>query len=324
MSDNKKLDLVLATLRKSFGAESIQTLDENIIQDIPVISTGCLSIDKALGVNGFPKGRIVEVFGPESSGKTTLALHVISEAQKEDIICAFVDAEHALDKKYAKNLGVKLESLLVSQPSNGEEALSITEALVRSGEVGLVIVDSVAALTPKAEIEGEMSDQQMGLQARMMSKAMRKLTAAVHKSNCCLVFINQLRDKIGIMFGSPETTTGGKALRFYSSVRIDIRRITSIKIGSDVVGNRTRIKVVKNKVAPPFTECEVDIIYGEGISKYYDLIDLGSELNIINKSGAWYSYNGSNIGQGKENTKNYLVQNPEVFEEIRSLIKEQL
>ncbi len=319
----KMLDLALSQITKQFGKGAIMKLGaEGVIIDIPAISTGCLSLDLATGVGGMPRGRIVEIFGTESSGKTTLALHVAAEAQKQKGIVAYIDAEHALDAKYARRLGVNTDELLISQPDTGEQALEIAETLVRSGAVDVIVVDSVAALVPKAEIEGDMGDAPMGQQARLMSQAMRKLAGVVSKTRTTLVFINQLREKLGIMFGNPETTTGGRALKFYSSMRLDIRRISSIKQGQDVIGNRTRVKVVKNKVAPPFKETEFDIIYGEGISTEGDLLDLGVEHNIIRKSGAWYSYNDERIGQGRENAKQYLKEHPEMMAAVRTQIEE--
>lgn len=284
--------------------------------NVETVPTGALSLDIALGLGGLPKGRIIEIYGPESSGKTTVALHAVAEVQKRGGIAGFIDAEHALDPAYAKNIGVDIDNLYISQPDNGEQALEITETMVRSGAVDIVIVDSVAALVPKAEIDGDMGDSHVGLQARLMSQALRKLTAAINRSNCIVIFINQLREKVGVMFGNPETTTGGRALKFYSSVRLDVRRIESLKQGGEIVGNRTRIKVVKNKVAPPFKEAEFDIMFGEGISKEGDILDLASELGIVNKSGAWYAYNGDKIGQGRENAKTYLKENPQVCQEI--------
>ncbi|GAK61330.1 protein recA [Candidatus Vecturithrix granuli] len=319
----KMLDLALSQITKQFGKGAIMKLGaEGVIIDIPSISTGCLSLDLATGVGGMPRGRIVEIFGTESSGKTTLALHVAAEAQKKNGIVAYIDAEHALDAKYARRLGVNTDELLISQPDTGEQALEIAETLVRSGAVDVIVIDSVAALVPKAEIEGDMGDAPMGQQARLMSQAMRKLAGVVSKTRTTLVFINQLREKLGVMFGNPETTTGGRALKFYSSMRLDIRRISSIKQGQDVIGNRTRVKVVKNKVAPPFKETEFDIIYGEGISTEGDLLDLGVEHNIIRKSGAWYSYNDERIGQGRENAKQYLKEHPEMMAVVRAQIEE--
>jgi recombination protein RecA len=321
----KAVDLAVGQIEKQFGKGSIMRLGQKgAIQPIDFIPTGSLSIDYALGVGGVPRGRVVEIFGPESSGKTTLALQVIAEVHKMGGMAAFVDAEHALDAAYAQKLGVDLDNLLVSQPDNGEQALEIVEVLVRSNGVDVVVVDSVAALVPKAEIEGEMGDAQMGLQARLMSQALRKLTGAVSKSKTCLIFINQLREKIGVMFGNPETTTGGRALKFYSSVRIDIRRIASIKDGDMVVGGRTRVKVVKNKVAPPFREAEFDVMYGEGISRTGDLLDLGVEKRIIEKSGAWFAYGGERLGQGRENAKQFLKDNPEIYKIIEERVRREL
>ncbi len=318
---DKALSAALSQIEKAFGKGSIMKLGQKQAVEVDVISTGSLGLDIALGVGGLPRGRIIEVFGPESSGKTTLTLHAIAEAQKRGEVCAFIDAEHALDPIYAKKLGVKIDDLLISQPDTGEQALEIADTLTRSGAVGLIIIDSVAALTPKAEIEGEMGDSHMGLQARLMSQALRKLTGSIHKTNCILIFINQIRSKIGVMFGNPETTTGGNALKFYASIRIDIRRTGSIKDKDEVIGNHTKIKVVKNKVSPPFREAEVDIVYGHGISKEGEIIDLGSKLEIIEKSGAWYAYNNSKIGQGRENAKLYLKNNPSVSSEIEQKIR---
>jgi recombination protein RecA len=321
----KAVELAVGQIEKQFGKGSIMRLGQKgAIQPIDSIPTGSISIDFALGVGGVPRGRVIEIFGPESSGKTTLALQVIAEAQKLGGMAAFVDAEHALDAAYAQKLGVDVENLLVSQPDNGEQALEIVEVLIRSNGVDVVVVDSVAALVPKAEIEGEMGEAQMGLQARLMSQALRKLTGAVSKSKTCLIFINQLREKIGVMFGNPETTTGGRALKFYASVRMDIRRIASIKDGDVVVGGRTRVKVVKNKVAPPFREAEFDIMYGEGISKTGDLLDLGVEKRIIEKSGAWFAYGGERLGQGRENAKQFMKDNPEVFKSIDEKVRREL
>lgn len=320
----KSVSLAVEAIEKQFGKGSIMRLgDEGKLKnaDVSVVSTGCLSIDMALGIGGLPRGRIVEIYGPESSGKTTLTLQVIAEAQKLGGICAFVDAEHALDVGYAKKLGVKTEDLLVSQPDFGEQALEIAETLVRSNAVDVVVVDSVAALVPKSEIEGDMGDHQMGAQARLMSQALRKLTGTVSKSNTMLIFINQIRQKIGVMFGNPETTTGGNALKFYASVRLDIRRIGAIKQGEEVLGNRTRVKVVKNKMAPPFKEVEFDILYGEGISKESDLIDLGVEQGLIEKSGSWFSYNEERIGQGKENVRAFFKENPAMLATIETAIR---
>jgi len=320
----KALELAMTQIDRQYGKGSIMWLGEDKKIPIDVISTGSISLDAALGVGGVPRGRIIEIFGPESSGKTTLALHVIAEAQKAGGLAAFVDAEHALDAHYANLLGVDTENLLISQPDTGEQALEITETLVRSGALDVVVIDSVAALVPRAEIEGEMGDAQMGLQARLMSQAMRKLTAAISKSKTCVVFINQIREKIGIMFGSPETTTGGRALKFYSSVRLDIRRTASIKEGENVIGNRTKVKVVKNKVAPPFREAEFDIIYGQGISKIGDLLDLAVNMNIVEKSGTWFSYKEERLGQGRENVRKYLDQNPELLATIEKAVRQNL
>jgi recombination protein RecA len=321
----KAVDLAVGQIEKQFGKGSIMRLGgKGAVQPIDAISTGAISIDYALGVGGVPCGRVVEIFGPESSGKTTLALQVIAEAQREGGMAAFVDAEHALDAAYAQKLGVDIDNLLVSQPDNGEQALEIVEVLIRSGGVDVVVVDSVAALVPKAEIEGEMGEAQMGLQARLMSQALRKLTGVVSKSKTCLIFINQLREKIGVMFGNPETTTGGRALKFYASVRLDIRRIASIKDGDVVVGGRTRVKVVKNKVAPPFREAEFDVMYGEGISKTGDLLDLAVDKRIVEKSGAWFAYGGERLGQGRENAKQFLKENPEVYRTIEDRVRREL
>src|SRR5678815_2180714 len=322
---NKAIDIAVGQIEKQFGKGSIMRMGQrNSVGPMEAISTGAISIDYALGIGGLPRGRVVEIFGPESSGKTTLALQVIAEAQKTGGMAAFVDAEHALDAQYAQKLGVDLENLLVSQPDNGEQALEIVEVLVRSNSVDVVVVDSVAALVPKAEIEGEMGEAQMGLQARLMSQALRKLTGVVSKSKTTLIFINQLREKIGVMFGNPETTTGGRALKFYSSVRIDIRRIASIKDGDQIIGGRTRVKVVKNKVAPPFREAEFDVMYGEGISRTGDLLDLGVEKRIVEKSGAWFAYGGERLGQGRENAKQYLKDNPEVYKAIEDRVRREL
>ncbi len=316
MSDNNReraIDLAMSQIEKQFGKGSIMRLGEDaVLPDIEVIPTGALSLDLALGVGGIPRGRIVEIYGPESSGKTTLALHIVAEAQKNGGIAAFIDAEHALDIHYARKLGVKTDDLLISQPDTGEQALEIAEVLVRSGAIDVLVVDSVAALVPRAEIEGEMGDSHMGLQARLMSQALRKLTGTLSKSHCSMVFINQIRMKIGVMFGNPETTTGGNALKFYASVRMDIRRIAALKQGQDTIGNRTRVKVVKNKIAPPFKEAEFDIMYGEGISREGDLVDLGADHDIIDKSGAWYSFAGERIGQGRENAKQFLRDHPDM------------
>jgi len=320
----KALELAMTQIDRQYGKGSIMWLGENKKLAMDVVSTGSISLDAALGVGGVPRGRIIEIFGPESSGKTTLALHIVAEAQKKGGLAAFVDAEHALDAGYAKLLGVETDNLLISQPDTGEQALEITETLVRSGALDVVVIDSVAALVPRAEIEGEMGDAQMGLQARLMSQAMRKLTAAISKSNTCVIFINQIREKIGVMFGSPETTTGGRALKFYASVRLDIRRTASIKEGENVIGNRTKVKVVKNKVAPPFREAEFDIIYGHGISKIGDLIDLSVNLNIVEKSGTWFSFGEDRLGQGRENVRRYLEQNPSLLSVIETKVRESL
>ncbi|MDZ7262355.1 MAG: recombinase RecA [candidate division KSB1 bacterium] len=321
----RALELAISQIDKQFGKGSIMRLgDERAKAPIQVISTGSISLDAALGVGGVPRGRITEIFGPESSGKTTLALHIIAEAQKAGGLAAFIDAEHALDAGYAKKLGVDIDNLLVSQPDTGEQALEITETLVRSGAIDIIVIDSVAALVPRAEIEGEMGDAQMGLQARLMSQAMRKLAGAISKSNTCVVFINQMREKIGIVFGSPETTTGGRALKFYASVRMDIRKVASIKEKEDTVGNRTKVKVVKNKVAPPFKEAEFDIVYGTGISREGELIDLAVAHNIIEKSGTWFSFGEERLGQGRENVKQYLLTNPELFATIERKVREAL
>ena len=319
----KMLDVAISQIIKQHGKGAIMKLGaEGVIIDIPAIPTGCLSLDLATGVGGMPRGRIVEIFGTESSGKTTLALHVAAEAQKKDGIVAYIDAEHALDAKYARKLGVNTDELLISQPDTGEQALEIVDTLVRSGAVDVIVVDSVAALVPKSEIEGDMGDAPMGMQARLMSQAMRKLAGVVSKTRTTLIFINQLREKLGVMFGNPETTTGGRALKFYSSMRLDIRRTSSIKQGQDVIGNRTKVKIVKNKVAPPFRECEFDIIYGEGISQAGDILDLAVNYNVIRKSGAWYSYNDERIGQGRENVKDFLKEHAEMLEEVRHKIIE--
>jgi recombination protein RecA len=321
----KALDLAVGQIEKQFGKGSIMRLGQKGgIAPVEAITTGAISIDYALGIGGMPRGRVVEVYGPESSGKTTLALQVIAQAQKTGGLAAFVDAEHALDAVYAQKLGVDLDALLVSQPDNGEQALEIVEVLVRSNSVDVVVVDSVAALVPRAEIEGEMGEAQMGLQARLMSQALRKLTGAVSKSKTCLIFINQLREKIGVMFGNPETTTGGRALKFYASVRVDIRRIASIKDGENVVGGRTRVKVVKNKLAPPFREAEFDVMYGEGISREGDLLDLAVEHKIVDKSGAWFAYGGDRLGQGRENSKQFLKDNPQVARAIEDKVRKEL
>ncbi|MEX8504301.1 recombinase RecA [Leptothrix ochracea] len=321
----KALQAALSQIEKQFGKGSIMRLGEGeVVADIQVVSTGSLGLDIALGVGGLPRGRVVEIYGPESSGKTTLTLQVAAEMQKLGGVCAFIDAEHALDAQYAQKLGVNLQDLLISQPDTGEQALEIVDALVRSGSVDLVIIDSVAALTPKAELEGEMGDSLPGLQARLMSQALRKLTATIKKTNCMVVFINQIRMKIGVMFGSPETTTGGNALKFYASVRLDIRRVGSIKKGDDVIGNETRVKVVKNKVAPPFKTADFDILYGEGISREGEIIDLGVIAKVVDKSGAWYAYNGEKIGQGKDNSREFLRENPALAHEIENKIRASL
>ena len=320
---NRAIELAMGQIEKQFGKGSIMRLGEDaVLPDIKSIPTGALSLDIALGIGGVPCGRIVEVYGPESSGKTTLALHIAAEAQKKGGVAAFIDAEHALDVHYAKKLGVNTDDLLISQPDTGEQALEIVEVLVRSGAIDVLIIDSVAALVPRAEIEGEMGDSHMGLQARLMSQALRKLTGTISKSNCCVIFINQIRMKIGVMFGNPETTTGGNALKFYASVRMDIRRIASLKQGQDAIGNRTRVKVVKNKVAPPFKEAEFDIMYGTGISKEGDLVDLGVECNIVEKSGSWFSYGEERIGQGRENAKKFLIDHPEMAADIEAKVLE--
>ncbi|MEY6432323.1 recombinase RecA [Thioalkalicoccus limnaeus] len=327
MDDNRKraLAAALAQIEKQFGKGSVMRMgDTGAVRNVDVISTGSLGLDLALGIGGIPRGRVIEIYGPESSGKTTLTLHMVAEAQKLGGTAAFVDAEHALDPSYAEKLGVNIENLLVSQPDTGEQALEITDMLVRSGAVDIVVIDSVAALTPKAEIEGEMGDSHVGLQARLMSQALRKLTANIKRSNSIVVFINQIRMKIGVMFGSPETTTGGNALKFYASVRLDIRRIGAIKKGDEVVGNETKVKVVKNKVAPPFRQVTFDILYGEGISRQGEIIDLGVQANIVEKSGAWYSYGGNRIGQGKDNVRTFLRDNPALASEIEQRIREQL
>ncbi len=319
----KALDAALVQIEKQYGKGAVMKLGDPAAQmNVETIPTGSLSLDVALGLGGIPKGRIIEIYGPESSGKTTVTLHMIAEVQKRGGIAGFIDAEHALDPVYAKNIGVDIDNLYISQPDNGEQALEITETMVRSGAIDIVVVDSVAALVPKAEIEGDMGDSHVGLQARLMSQALRKLTAVISKSNCTVVFINQLREKVGIMFGNPETTTGGRALKFYSSVRLDVRRIESLKQGGEVIGNRTRVKVVKNKIAPPFKEAEFDIMFGEGISVVGDILDLAAENGIINKSGAWYAYEGNKIGQGRENAKQYLKDNPEICAEVETKVRE--
>lgn len=317
----KALQITLDKLEKTFGKGSIMKMGAGAVENVEVIPSGSLSVDLALGINGYPKGRIVEIYGPESSGKTTLAIHAIAEVQKKGGIAAIIDAEHAFDQFYAQKLGVDIENLLISQPDNGEQGLEIADNLIRSGAIDLIIIDSVAALTPKAEIEGEMGDSQMGLQARLMSKALRKLTGSINRAGCCCIFINQLREKIGVMFGNPETTTGGNALKFYASVRIDIRRTGQIKDGESIVGNRTRVKVVKNKVAPPFQTAEFDIMYGAGISKMGEILDIGVEKEIIKKSGSWFSYNDTKLGQGRDAVKQVLADNPELAEELEARIK---
>ena len=318
----KALDAALSQIEKQFGKGSVMKLgDQSAHMNVEAVPTGCLSLDIALGVGGIPKGRIIEIYGPESSGKTTVALHMVAEVQKRDGIAGFIDAEHALDPVYAQHIGVDIDNLYISQPDNGEQALEITETMVRSGAVDIIIVDSVAALVPRAEIDGDMGDSHVGLQARLMSQALRKLTGVISKSNCTVIFINQLREKVGVMFGNPETTTGGRALKFYSSIRLDVRRIEALKQSGEVIGNRTRIKVVKNKVAPPFKQAEFDIMYGTGISKEGSILDLASGVNVVNKSGAWYAYNGEKIGQGRENAKLYLQTHPEVMEEIEQQVR---
>ncbi len=320
----KALQLTMEKLDKTFGKGAVMKLGDTAIEALEVISTGSLTLDLALGVNGLPKGRIIEIYGPESSGKTTLAIHAIAECQKQGGIAAFIDAEHAFDQFYAKKLGVDVANLIISQPDNGEQALEIADNLIRSGAIDILVIDSVAALTPKAEIEGEMGDSSMGLQARLMSKALRKLTGSINKANTCVIFINQLREKIGVMFGNPETTTGGNALKFYASVRLDIRRSTQLKDGEEVIGNRVKVKVVKNKVAPPFRKAEFDIMYGEGISKVGEIIDLGVELGTIKKSGSWFSYGDMKLGQGRDAVKSLIGDNPELMEELEVKIKDAL
>lgn len=321
----KALQLTIDKLEKTYGKGTVMRLNDKRVQDIPAISTGSLGLDIALGVGGIPRGRVAEIYGPESSGKTTLSMHCIAEAQKAGGLAAFIDAEHAFDKTYAENLGIDTENLLISQPDDGEQALEITEHLIRSGAIDLIVIDSVAALVPRSELEGEMGDSQMGLQARLMSQAMRKLTGVISKTGCACIFINQLREKIGVMFGNPETTTGGNALKFYASVRLDIRRIGQIKESADqIIGNRTRVKVVKNKVAPPFKVVEFDIMYGQGISKVGEILDLGVELDIVNKSGSWFSYGGNKLGQGRDAVKQLLSDNPELSEEIERKIKDKV
>ncbi|WP_195939632.1 recombinase RecA [Romboutsia sp. 1001713B170131_170501_G6] len=317
----KALNQALGQIEKDFGKGSVMKLGEATSMNIDVIPTGSIGLDIAVGIGGLPKGRIIEVYGPESSGKTTVALHTVAEAQKQGGIAAFIDAEHALDPVYAKALGVDIDNLIISQPDTGEQALEIAEALIRSGAIDIIVVDSVAALVPRAEIEGDMGDSHVGLQARLMSQALRKLTGSIKKSNCVAIFINQLREKVGIMFGNPETTTGGRALKFYSSVRLDVRRVDSIKQGDKVIGSRTRVKVVKNKVAPPFKQTEFDIMYGEGISKVGDLLDIAADIDVVKKSGAWYSYNDIKLGQGRENVKKFLSDNPDLIKEIDDKVR---
>lgn len=319
----KALEAALSHIEKSYGKGAIMKLGDSSAQmNVETIPTGALSLDIALGLGGIPKGRIIEIYGPESSGKTTVTLHMIAEVQKRGGIAGFIDAEHALDPVYAKNIGVDIDNLYISQPDNGEQALEITETMVRSGAIDIIVVDSVAALVPKAEIDGEMGDNHVGLQARLMSQALRKLTAITSKSDCTVIFINQLREKIGVMFGNPETTTGGRALKFYASVRMDVRRVQAIKVNGEDVGNRTKVKIVKNKIAPPFKEAEFDIMFGEGISTVGDIVDLAAECSVINKSGAWYSYEGNKIGQGRENAKNFLKEHPEVMREVEAKVRE--
>jgi recombination protein RecA len=320
----KALQLTLDKLEKSYGKGVVMKMGDQRVVNVDVIPSGSLGLDIALGIGGFPRGRVIEIYGPESSGKTTIAMHAIAEAQKKGGLAAFIDAEHAFDKTYAENLGIDTANLLISQPDNGEQALEIADNLIRSGAIDIIVIDSVAALVPKAEIEGEMGDSMMGLQARLMSQALRKLTGSINKTGCVCVFINQLREKIGVMFGNPETTTGGNALKFYASIRLDIRRIGQIKDGLDVTGNRVRIKVVKNKVAPPFRQCEFDIVYGEGVSKDGEIVDLGSELGIVKKSGSWYSYGETKLGQGRDAVKQLLKDNPDLAEEIEMKIKDHL
>jgi recombination protein RecA len=320
----KALEVTLGKIEKDFGKGTIMKLGDHAIENIQVISTGSIGLDAALGIGGFPRGRVIEIYGPEASGKTTLAIHAIAEAQKNGGIAAIIDAEHTFDRNYAEKLGVDVENLLISQPDNGEQALEITDNLIRSGALDIVVIDSVAALTPKAEIEGEMGDSKMGLQARLMSQALRKLTANISKTNTSCVFINQLREKIGIMFGNPETTTGGNALKFYASVRVDIRRTAQLKEGEEIIGNRTRVKIVKNKLAPPFRKADFDILYGEGISQLGEIVDLGTDLNIIKKSGSWFSYGETRIGQGRDAVKQILKDNPELYDELKAKVQEAL
>lgn len=318
------LNNTIKNIEKAYGKGAIMKLGESTTMNVESISTGCLSLDMATGVGGLPRGRVIEIFGPESSGKTTVTLHVIAQAQKDGGIAAFIDAEHALDPQYAKRLGVDIDNLLVSQPDSGEQALEIAEALVRSNAIDVIVIDSVAALVPRAELDGEMGDVHVGLQARLMSQALRKLTAHIGKSNCCVVFINQIREKVGVVYGNPEVTTGGRALKFYSSMRLEIRKSDAIKMGNEVIGNRTKVKVVKNKVAPPFKSVEFDIMYGTGISQEGDLLDVASDLNIVQKSGSWYSYEGERMGQGRENAKEYLKNNPEICSTLKKLIREKV
>jgi len=320
----KALRLTIDKLEKEYGKGIVMKLSDEKVSDIPAISTGSLGLDIALGVGGFPRGRVVEIYGPESSGKTTIAMHTIAEAQKAGGLAAFIDAEHAFDKTYAERLGINTENLLISQPDNGEQALEIAEHLIRTGAMDVIVIDSVAALVPKAELEGEMGDSKMGLQARLMSQALRKLTGTINKTGCCCIFINQLREKIGVMFGNPETTTGGNALKFYASVRLDIRRIGQLKDGEEIYGNRTKVKVVKNKVAPPFKVVEFDILYGQGISKVGEILDLGVELNIIQKSGSWFSYKGNKLGQGRDSVRDVILDNPELMDELEKAILEKI
>jgi recombination protein RecA len=320
----KALQLTIDKLEKTYGKGSIMKMGDRAVENVEAIPSGSIALDLALGVGGFPRGRIVEIYGPESSGKTTLSIHAIAEVQKQGGIAAFIDAEHAFDKTYAENLGVDTENLFISQPDNGEQALEIAENLIRSGAIDLIVIDSVAALTPKAEIEGEMGDSRMGLQARLMSQALRKLTGTINRTGCCCIFINQLREKIGVMFGNPETTTGGNALKFYSSVRVDIRRSSQIKNGDDVMGNRVKVKIVKNKIAPPFRKAEFDIMYGEGISKVGEIIDMGVDMDVIKKSGSWFSYGETRLGQGRDAVKLLIADNPELMEELETKIKEKM
>ena len=322
--DTKKeqaLNDAIKQIEKQFGKGSVMKLGDRAAVDVAVIPTGSLTLDMALGIGGYPKGRIIEIYGPESSGKTTLTLHAIAEVQKQGGTAAFIDAEHAIDPVYAKNLGVNIDELILSQPDSGEQGLEIAETLVRSGAIDLVVVDSVAALVPQVELDGEMGDQQMGLQARLMSKALRKLSGVMNKTDCTIIFINQLREKIGVMFGNPEVTTGGRALKFYSSIRLDVRRVEALKQAGEILGNHTRIKVVKNKIAPPFKEAEFDIVFGQGISREGDILDLAANTNVVNKSGAWYAYNGEKIGQGRENAKKFLKENPEICQEIEAKVR---